>query len=388
MIAVIADDLTGAAELGAIGLRYGLGAEILSAKDKFPATAADLLCINTDSRSYSPVRAGQRTATAARKLRALKVEWIYKKVDSVLRGPVAAETASLMKQLGLGRTLLVPANPGRGRVIRDGRYFVNGKGIDETEFGHDPEHPRRSSSVRKLLGSRSPVSIHVCPVKRQLPARGLIVGEAGSPDDLCEWAGRWNGSTLAAGAAEFFAALLSRKGFGPLPYSNSPAVPIDALELFVSGSSSQSSRAFLAESRRRGVPVFCLPENLAHGARFSPSARVRFAQQAAFSLRSCRRVVLAIGLPLVPDPRIGKRLVNLLTQIAEAVLSQVQVEHVLVDGGATATALVQRLGWSRFKVIRENASGVVTLEPVSDPRCRLTIKPGSYAWPKEVTRWN
>ena len=51
MIAVIADDLTGAAELGGIGLRHGLKTEVRTiAGTKLPP-ATDLLVIAADSRS-------------------------------------------------------------------------------------------------------------------------------------------------------------------------------------------------------------------------------------------------------------------------------------------------------------------------------------------------
>ena len=68
---------------------------------------------------------------------------MFKKVDSVLRGPVAAEIEAALDGLGLDRAVLVPANPSRGRIIRDGAYFMDGVPLDETEFADDPMHPVR-----------------------------------------------------------------------------------------------------------------------------------------------------------------------------------------------------------------------------------------------------
>src|ERR1035437_9740514 len=114
MIGVIADDLTGAAELGAIGLRHGLRAEII--RSGKPGGSADLVCVDTDSRACAPAEAAKRAATAAKLLRAAGAKWIYKKVDSVLRGPVTAQVEAVLKQLNLGRALLLPANPALGRT--------------------------------------------------------------------------------------------------------------------------------------------------------------------------------------------------------------------------------------------------------------------------------
>src|SRR5262245_26364208 len=86
MIGVIADDLTGAAELAAVGFRHGLKSEILI--DGKPSGAPNLCCLDTDSRSCPLAEAAQRAADAARTLTNAGAKWIYKKTDSVLRGNV------------------------------------------------------------------------------------------------------------------------------------------------------------------------------------------------------------------------------------------------------------------------------------------------------------
>ena len=113
MIGVIADDLTGAAEIGAVGLRHALRAEVVIAGE--PGGGADLICVDTDSRSCNPLEAGQRATKAARMLQSCGADWIYKKTDSVLRGNVTPEIEAVVRQLGLSGALLVPANPSLGR---------------------------------------------------------------------------------------------------------------------------------------------------------------------------------------------------------------------------------------------------------------------------------
>ena len=84
-------------------------------------------------------------------LRGCGARWVYKKVDSVLRGQVVAELEAMMPQLGLKRALLVPANPALGRTISDGEYFIHGRPIHKTEFARDAEHPRLSPRVLDLM---------------------------------------------------------------------------------------------------------------------------------------------------------------------------------------------------------------------------------------------
>src|ERR1051326_7038059 len=196
MIGVISDDLTGAAELGAVGWRYGLPAEIVAAGD--PGPNSELVCIDTSSRASNPEEASRRAADAARSLRAAGASWIYKKVDSVLRGHVTTEVEAVMKELGLNLALIVPANPLLGRIIRDGRYYVRGKAIHETEFANDPEHPRKSSAVLDLVKGSNSFSLQVSRLPGAFPSTGIVIGEASSANDLQRWAARQTPQMLAA----------------------------------------------------------------------------------------------------------------------------------------------------------------------------------------------
>ena len=60
MIAVIADDFTGAAELAGISLRYGLSVEVFL--NNVTATDADVIVVCTDSRSLNNTNAKEVTA--------------------------------------------------------------------------------------------------------------------------------------------------------------------------------------------------------------------------------------------------------------------------------------------------------------------------------------
>ena len=138
MIVVIADDLTGAGEIGGIGLEYGLKVELQ--RKFYSESDVELLVIDTDTRSFSPQKAGQviREALLSVEDVSLPVEWIYKKTDSVLRGPVASELEALQEVMRVARVLLVPANPSKGRIVRNGNYLINGKPLSETEFCQRP----------------------------------------------------------------------------------------------------------------------------------------------------------------------------------------------------------------------------------------------------------
>jgi D-threonate/D-erythronate kinase len=382
MIGVIADDLTGAAELGAVGRRLGLKAEIVCNNE--PGSTADLVCVDTDSRSCTAPEAAKRAAAAAKLLQSAGARWIYKKVDSVLRGNVTAEVEAVMQTLGLNRALVLPANPSLGRIIRDGQYFVQGKPIHRTEFAHDPEYPRRSAQVLRMLDAPQHFLLRLANGGLKVPANTLLIGQADSSDKVRAWAGVQEELLLRVGGSEFFGALLSEELHCPPP-------PVEEFEfgdhrqLFVCGTASKAGQNLFRSSRKTRVPVFTLPQELMWGNDFSPGAHEAIAQRVIDAFAKSKRVVLGVGLPQVHNSQAARRLSGSLVDIAEIVLRHANIKYVFAEGGATSAELVRRMKWSRLEVLREWAPGVATLAVADENPLWLTIKPGSYSWPPAWT---
>jgi D-threonate/D-erythronate kinase len=379
-IGIIADDLTGAAELAGAAWRFGFRSEIHLHCGG--ATDAEVVAVDTDSRSCDPAEAARRAEVAALHLSGLGVKWIYKKVDSVLRGNVMAEVEAMVAALLLQRALLVPANPKLGRTVQRGTYLIAGKPIDRTDFRNDPQHPRFSSRVLELLGAPNPPRAVNCRNEEELPPRGIIIGDAASPEDLQGWADKLDTTTLPAGAVEFFVALLRSKHSASFRPHSAPMPASDWRTLFVCGSMTDSTRQFLGDCRRHGWPVFTLPPVLLE-ARDSADRAVRsWAGEMISAFAQHRRVIAAIDLPPVKGK--ADRLTELLVAAVKAVASQVPVAQINAEGGATAVALMRAMRWSRLRVLGELSPGVVTLALQQDSPVRLTIKPGSYRWPASL----
>jgi uncharacterized protein YgbK (DUF1537 family) len=383
MIGVIADDLTGAAEIGAVGLRHGLCAEIV--RHGRPGNGADLVCVDTDSRACDPAEAAKRAAAAAKLLRAAGARWIYKKVDSVLRGQVTAELEAVMKQLKLLRALLLPANPSLGRTIKDGHYFLRGRPIHKTEFARDPHFPRRSSQVLRLVKIPETFAMRVMNGDRLLMDGTILIGDAETSADVHSWTSSFDARMLPAGGSEFFNALLevenpvAENGHGE-GWKNAPG-----REFFVIGTSTQAARKFVVTARQRKTPVLSLPQELAWGAEFTPAAVEAVSQRVIGAFAGHDRVILNVGLPPVRDAQVAQRLSHQVVCVAQRVLRQVPVARIFAEGGATAAELVRCMDWARLEVVRELAPGVATLAVNAERSILLTIKPGSYSWPAKWT---
>jgi uncharacterized protein YgbK (DUF1537 family) len=382
VIAAVADDFTGAAELGGVGVRYGFSAEISRAPGD--DTAAELAVVDTNSRDNGPAEARDKAAAAGRWLRARRPKLAYKKVDSILRGFVRVELETLLETLPAERALVVFANPSLGRIVRDGRCLVDGRPVNLTEFARDPHHPVRSSDVRDMLGASGAEPVFVRCLHEPLPPRGIVVGEASSHEDLLVWARRLPEDALAAGGAEFFGALLEVSGRRALPPSAVRSADAHSPTLLVCGSASLRSQETLQEAAKRGIPVLMMPDALFHGPS-RPDVVDSWAESVANALRRGGSGVVGVGR--APQTEGVPDLAGCLAEVVARVLQRDRIGHLLAEGGATAAALARRLGWSRLAVRREVRPGVVTIHAHDQEAPLLTVKPGSYAWPPEVWEW-
>jgi D-threonate/D-erythronate kinase len=379
---VIADDLTGAAEVGGTAFSHGIPAEIqidrvLPVKNKLNVVDADTRCRSQQEAAHTVQRA------AGDLLRQAPSRRIFKKVDSLLRGNVLSELTALLRVSGAPRILLVPANPALGRTIRAGTYLIQGVPIDATEFARDPRHPVSSSKILDMLAPfpESP-PIALASPGEPVPLTGIVVAQSSSVEDLDHWARIASDDKVWAGAAAFFAALLRAEGYKE--HGQDERTAVTNRTLLVSGSASDVSQAHLRSLLRFGIPVISMPPAL-----FSSGTQARgnwlqeWAAQISGALQGCAQVAVTIGQFGNLLPGQGGRLARHLAEVVQAVLERTAVDHLWVEGGETASRIVRHLGWERLEVSRQVAPGVVELKP-EPARPFLTVKPGSYPWPSAI----
>src|SRR4051812_44414321 len=132
-VAVIADDLTGAADTG-IGFALAGLSTFVAFYDTSPPSSARILAFDTDSRALAAKAAAERAASAATRARARGARTIYKKIASPLRGNVGAESAAIFRAVGEQAVVVAcPAFPAMGRTIKGGRVLVSGVPLEDTE---------------------------------------------------------------------------------------------------------------------------------------------------------------------------------------------------------------------------------------------------------------
>lgn len=151
-ILAIADDLTGALEIGAKFAQQGLAARVVTQRWTCGPPDVPVLVLDTESRHLANRLAANAVRDAATAALKFSPWLVYKKTDSTLRGPIAAEFRALQDALPGRQLVYAPAYPDMGRTVRGGRLFVYDVPVDQTAFADDALNPVRDSSIRAMLG--------------------------------------------------------------------------------------------------------------------------------------------------------------------------------------------------------------------------------------------
>lgn len=117
---LLADDLTGACDAGVAFLRTGMGVRVWTGDRALFDDRAPVQAVVTASRELDAEAAAEAVSLAAAVLRRDDQTLFFKKVDSTLRGPLAAELIATQDALNARAILLAPAFPATGRTVQGG----------------------------------------------------------------------------------------------------------------------------------------------------------------------------------------------------------------------------------------------------------------------------
>lgn len=124
--ALLADDLSGACDSAVAFAKAGFRTR-LELGEADPQDLAELTAISTETRESSAEEAAQAVPAACARIKAAGLALLFKKIDSVLRGPVEAEIAATLAATEFDTAVVCPAFPSQGRQVRGGRLLVRGE---------------------------------------------------------------------------------------------------------------------------------------------------------------------------------------------------------------------------------------------------------------------
>ena len=366
-VLVIADDITGAAEIAGIAFSQGQQVRLVCGSPLCcDHVAAQTTVIATDTRSMSEAEA---VTTIKRMILPLYMEGdggrlLFKKTDSALRGHVVAELSALMEATGYQRAVYLPANPTKGRVIKNGVYYIKEVSgdrlevrdvpISETAFNYDPEFPAKTS----VLKERFP----------DAETKGIIMPDAESKEDIQDVIAKYNdGKTLFAGAADLFTAVLGN--------SRNTSNTSETIQTRNSRFSRSSTLVLSGSTQSKpldlGIPIAPMPREVYDG-----SEDISLWDTNAYQEK--HSLILTMPYTHRTGKEVAVHLRTMMAAKAKELVEEYCPQHLIIEGGATAWATLQALGWTDFTITAQLAPGIVQMSATNGTL--VTLKPGSYPW--------
>ncbi|MAM56067.1 MAG: serine kinase [Salinicola sp.] len=387
---ILADDLTGTADSAVGCAQLGLTTQIMLSAEA--ASVADVAAVDLDSRACNAGDAAARHHHCLTRW-AGRYRHLFKKVDSTLRGNLAAEVASLVPSAGMA--IVAPAYPATGRTTRDGRQWLHERPVEESEVWTNEGIGGRADLVEMLEGAglktrRLDLSaLHeadaaVTDTLRRYRQRGVhaVICDALTDADLTRLA------TLSAPLERVF--WVGSAGLGlalprALRLSGTPgaAQPAPALRrrptLIVVGSMSRISHA-QADALVDVTPALEVVEIDAGdflGARPQTSVRAALDDRIRQTLQAGNDVMVRLAQPGDRDAAEGPRLSVELGAILAPYLTE--VDRLIATGGATARALLMAAEVTELDLVDAPDTGMARMHANHDGRTLEVItKAGGF----------
>jgi len=403
LLGCIADDFTGATDLANTLVKGGMTAVQVIGVPTGPLPEADAIIIALKSRT-APVgdSVGQSLAACDALLAAgaKQIFWKYcSTFDSTDQGNIGPVADALLKRLGSGFALACPAFPTNGRTIYLGHLFVGNALLHVSGMENHPLTPMTDANLVRVLGRQTDGAVGLVPfttveqgaaatrqAMMRLAEQGrryaivdavtdqhlLAIGEAAAQHALIT-----GGSGVAMGLPENF----RRAGLLPARGDAASLPAMQGMAAVVAGSCSRATLGQIGLARDH-VPVLELD------ALETPDAAALASQALDWvtgKLAADRPVVIAASAPpekvAALQAKLGRDAAGALIEAAMAAIAEGLVARgvgrLVVAGGETSGAVVQRLGVTALRIGPEIDPGVPWT--FAEPRgLHLALKSGNF----------
>lgn len=391
ILACIADDLTGATDLGVTLAREGLSVvQVNGAPGQLAPPRTDAVVVALKSRTNAPAEAVAWSLESLQWLRRAGARRVYFKVcstfDSTPRGNIGPVADALLEALEAPFALVTPAYPRNARTVYRGNLFVGDVPLAESGMRNHPLTPMADSNLVRVLGAqtRHPVGLvgfdAVEGGAAAVRARAALLVQEGCRygivdairDEHLVAAGEAcadmplavGGAGLAMGIARTLAKRAPKAAEAALPKVGGAAA-------ILAGSCSEATLAQVAAAKGRYPSLRLDPAKLdAHAALAWAKPKL-----------GAGPVMLYTSAP--PGERSGGRegdIEQAFRAIAKG-LAAAGVRRFVVAGGETSGAVAEALGARALAIGREIAPGVPWTATLGGEPMLLALKSGNFGGP-------
>jgi len=398
-VAIIADDLTGAADSGVQLARSGYRTVVVFRGASIPTgDVLDAVAVDTDSRSLPAGFAAKRVVETGHAVREARI--VYKKIDSTLRGPIGAELAAALAATRRRKALIAPAFPSAGRETKGGTQLVHGVPVHETDLSKDPVTPVLKSHIPSLISHAfgNVVALSVAEVRNSERVRDIlegddcVVADAESDGDLEALVRAvpdpssilWVGSAgLARALGEVY----------PGPHngvSTGSLVPCSAVLAVVGSVNEVAREQLLRLSKEPGLATVCLDtvglfcgsyKDAVGEAAEAVRNALSSGRGVALSSAASEEVDSALRGASVSRKVVSERVSDALAEIVAGLSEEDLFDALVLTGGDTAVGVAGALGATGILLEGEIGTGVPVGTLVGPYPYRVVTKAGGFGRP-------
>ncbi|MBN9064351.1 MAG: hypothetical protein BGP06_07780 [Rhizobiales bacterium 65-9] len=410
-LGVIADDMTGATDVALMLTKSGMRVvqTIGAPGPDWAAPAADAVVIALKSRTIDPADAVSQSLAACRALTAGGASQILFKYcstfDSTAKGNIGPVADALADALNAPLALVCPAFPEAGRTIFQGHLFVGADPLDESPMKDHPLTPMRDSSLVRLMAAQTQRKVGLIPFATvakgadavsaacaALIAEGCryAVADAVTNDNLLTLGAAaaahrlvTGGSGIALGLPANFPDTSAR---GDVRRFEAPSGRAAVL----AGSCSTATRAQVAAAQAAGAPnraidVGALARGDLTAADLADWALSQSSHAAPLIYSTADPASVADAQKALGVGRAGELVEQTIADTA-ALLIEGGVRRLIVAGGETSGAVIQRLGVRALEIGPEIAPGVPWTKVIDGPPIAVALKSGNFGGPDFFAR--
>ena len=408
----IADDYTGASDLANTLTRCGLRTvqTIGVPADDLALPEVDAVVVSLKSRSIEASLAVTRSRDAEKWLRGRGARHVLFKIcstfDSTDAGNIGPVMDALRADSGEAMMLVTPAFPETGRTVYQGNLFVGAVPLNESPLKDHPLNPMHDSNLVRVLARQSRTAIGL--VDLAVIARGPDAVRA----RLAELAGKSIGAVIADAVFE-----RDLETIGKVALDHGVSVGASGLglglarALVASGHVTSHASNAIADNPVGG-PAACLAGSCSHATlqqiaraeqvmpvlHLDPDRVIAGKDEArralAWALERLEQGPVLIASSSAPEEvaalqarhgrdAAGHAIEQAMADIAEGLVSS-GVRRLVIAGGETSGAVVDRLQIPGFLVGAEIAAGVPVLRSVgaNSGDMLLALKSGNFGGPE------
>jgi uncharacterized protein YgbK (DUF1537 family) len=217
-ILIIADDLTGANDTGVQYKKNGFSTVVKvlsnSGDEESYFDKYDVIAINADTRALSSQEAYKEAYRLTKKLENMNIDYIYKKVDSLMRGNPAPELEAVMDAVGSHIAIVAPSFPDNKRIIQNGILSLSENNqVDVTRIFNE-ETQRKAFNIKLQDVRAGAPCLRTVIEEKQTEGYEIFVIDALTDDDLLairDVSEQLKGKKVLCGSAGFAKQLSSKE---------------------------------------------------------------------------------------------------------------------------------------------------------------------------------